>query len=307
VNIPIKYVASTYSEESNTSQILALAALGYVGFRLGRNYKNFKSIKNSTDKLNKSSGSNDLGSKFKSLNNVFDYKKDGAKEYGVEQKIKVKFKHVAGMEQAKVEIMEFVDFLKKPEKYTKLGAKIPKGALLVGPPGAGKTLLAKAVAGEAKVPFFSIAGSEFVEMFVGVGASRVRELFKKAKDKAPSILFIDEIDAVGKKRGGKFSGGNDERDNTLNQLLVEMDGFGTDTNVIVLAATNMADMLDAALTRPGRFDRTIEVSLPDRKERAAILKIYLKKIRLDKEKPIDEYANRLSTLTPGFSGADLGK
>jgi AFG3 family protein len=210
------------------------------------------------------------------------------------------------MEQAKVEIMEFVDFLKNPEKYTKLGAKIPKGALLVGPPGAGKTLLAKAVAGEAKVPFFSIAGSEFVEMFVGVGASRVRELFKKAKDKSPSILFIDEIDAVGKKRGGKFSGGNDERDNTLNQLLVEMDGFGTDTNVIVLAATNMKDMLDPALTRPGRFDRTIEVTLPDRKERAQILKIYLKKVRLDKEKPIEEYANRLSTLTPGFSGADLG-
>ena len=211
------------------------------------------------------------------------------------------------MEQAKLEIMEFVDFLKKPEKYTKLGAKIPRGALLVGPPGSGKTLLAKAVAGEAKVPFFSIAGSEFVEMFVGVGASRVRELFKKAKDKSPSILFIDEIDAVGKKRGGKFSGGNDERDNTLNQLLVEMDGFGTDSNVIVLAATNMKEMLDPALTRPGRFDRTIEISLPDRSERAQILQIYLKKVKLDKEKSIEEYANRLSTLTPGFSGADLGK
>lgn len=276
-------------------------------FRLYRNFKNFKSLKNTKDKINiKSEQSNDFSSKFKSLNNVFDYKKVGAKEYGAEQKIKVKFKHVAGMEQAKFEIMEFVDFLKKPEKYTKLGAKIPKGALLVGPPGAGKTLLAKAVAGEAKVPFFSIAGSEFVEMFVGVGASRVRELFKKAKDKSPSIVFIDEIDAVGKKRGGKFSGGNDERDNTLNQLLVEMDGFGTDTNVIVLAATNMKDMLDSALLRPGRFDRTIEVSLPDRKERAEILKIYLKKVKLDKEKPIEEYANRLSTLSPGFSGADLG-
>ena len=174
--------------------------------------------------------------------------------YGVDKKIKVRFKHVAGMEQAKTEVMEFVDFLKNPEKYKKLGAKIPRGALLVGPPGTGKTMLAKAVAGEAGVPFLSIAGSDFIEMFVGVGASRVRDLFKKAKDKAPSIIFIDEIDAVAKKRHANL-GGNDERDNTLNQLLVEMDGFTTDQSVIILAATNRADILDKALMRPGRFDR----------------------------------------------------
>jgi ATP-dependent metalloprotease FtsH len=166
---------------------------------------------------------------------------------------------VAGNEGAKGEIMEFVDFLKDPKKYQKLGARIPRGALLVGPPGTGKTLLAKAVAGESKVPFFTISGSDFVEMFVGVGASRVRDLFKKARAKAPSIIFIDEIDAVGKKRNGKMGGGNDERDNTLNQLLVEMDGFATDTSVIVMAATNRADILDSALLRPGRFDRQIEV------------------------------------------------
>jgi AFG3 family protein len=210
------------------------------------------------------------------------------------------------MENSKKEIVEFVDFLKNPEKYKALGAKIPKGALLVGPPGTGKTLLAKAVAGEAEVPFFATSGSEFVEMFVGVGASRVRDLFKKAKDKSPSILFIDEIDAVGKKRGGRF-GGNDERDNTLNQLLVEMDGFGTESSVVVLAATNRADILDPALLRPGRFDRQVEVGLPDRKEREEIVKIYLRKIKLDTSKSIDEYAMRISTLTPGYSGADLCK
>jgi AFG3 family protein len=228
------------------------------------------------------------------------------KEYGVETKINIKFKHVAGHAQAKKEIIEFVDFLKKPEKYHKLGAKIPRGALLVGPPGTGKTLLAKAVAGEAAVPFFAISGSDFVEMYVGVGASRVRDLFKKAKEKAPSIIFIDEIDAVGKKRGGgKFTGGNDERENTLNQLLVEMDGFGTESSVIILAATNRADTLDPALMRPGRFDRQVEISLPDRKDREDILKIYLKKVKIDLSKSVDEYALRLSTLTPGFSGADI--
>jgi len=185
---------------------------------------------------------------------MFSIGKSNAQEFGTEKKIKVRFKHVAGMEQAKLEITEFVDFLKNPRKYKKLGAKIPRGALLVGPPGTGKTMLAKAVAGEAKVPFFSISGSDFVEMFVGVGASRVRDLFKKAKEKSPSIIFIDEIDAVAKKRHGKF-GGNDERDNTLNQLLVEMDGFSTEESVIILAATNRADILDKALMRPGRFDR----------------------------------------------------
>ncbi len=175
--------------------------------------------------------------------------------YGVDKKMKTRFRHVAGLENAKIEVMEFVDFLKNPKKYQRLGAKIPRGALLVGPPGTGKTLLAKAVAGEAKVPFMTISGSDFVEMFVGVGASRVRDLFKKARENAPAIIFIDEIDAVGKKRHGKFSGGNDERDNTLNQLLVELDGFGTDSSVVVLAATNRADILDPALLRPGRFDR----------------------------------------------------
>lgn len=198
---------------------------------------------------------------------LFGMGKSNVQVYGVDKKIKTRFKHVAGMEQAKVEIMEFVEFLKDPKKYQNLGAKVPRGALLVGPPGTGKTLLAKAVAGEAGVPFLSISGSDFVEMFVGVGASRVRDLFKKAKEKAPAIIFIDEIDAVAKKRHGKFGGGNDERDNTLNQLLVEMDGFSTDTSVVVLAATNRKDILDSALMRPGRFDRTVEITLPSIKER----------------------------------------
>ena len=209
------------------------------------------------------------------------------------------------MEQAKVEIMEFVEFLKDPKRYQKLGAKVPRGALLVGPPGTGKTLLAKAVAGEAGVPFLSISGSDFVEMFVGVGASRVRDLFKKAKEKHPSIIFIDEIDAVAKKRHGKFGGGNDERDNTLNQLLVEMDGFATDESVIVLAATNRADILDKALMRPGRFDRTVEIANPSIKDREEIFKVHLKKIKLNKERTREEYAKKMSTLTPGMSGADI--
>lgn len=278
--IPIKFSTETHEEESNFLPLLAMGALSVIILRLSKNYKNFRSLPNLKNKLNmggkgdsgKESGSGGFKSGFK-LNDLFDVSKSNVKEYGTEQKIKTKFKHVAGMEQAKKEVMEFVDFLKNPEKYHKLGAKIPRGALLVGPPGTGKTLLAKAVAGEAGVPFFAISGSDFVEMFVGVGAARVRDLFKKAKEKAPSIIFIDEIDAVGKKRGGKFTGGHDERDNTLNQLLVEMQGFGTENNVIVLAATNRADILDPALLRPGRFDRQIEVSLPDRKEREAILKV----------------------------------
>ena len=238
------------------------------------------------------------------MNNMFSMGKSNAQVFGIDKKIKVRFKHVAGMEQAKTEIMEFVDFLKNPRKYKKLGAKIPRGALLVGPPGTGKTMLAKAVAGEAKVPFFSISGSDFVEMFVGVGASRVRDLFKKAKEKAPSIIFIDEIDAVAKKRHGKF-GGNDERDNTLNQLLVEMDGFTTDESVIILAATNRSDILDAALMRPGRFDRQVDVTLPNIDERTQIYRVHLKKIKLNAEKTRKEYAEKLATLTPGFSGADI--
>ena len=215
---------------------------------------------------------------------------------------KVTFKDVAGLEEAKVEIMEIVDFLRKPEKYKELGGKIPKGALLVGPPGTGKTLLAKAVAGEANVPFFSISGSDFVEMFVGVGASRVRDLFAQAKEKAPCIVFIDEIDAIGRARGKNagFSG-NDERENTLNQLLTEMDGFGTNSGVIVLAATNRADILDKALMRAGRFDRQIEVGLPDLPEREAIFNVHLKKLKL--EEGLDR--SFLAKQTPGFSGADI--
>ena len=216
--------------------------------------------------------------------------------------IKVTFKDVAGLEGAKEEISEIVDFLKKPEKYTKLGGKIPRGAMLIGPPGTGKTLLAKAVAGEAKVPFFSLSGSDFVEMFVGVGASRVRDLFKQAKEKAPCIIFIDEIDAIGRARGkNAMTGSNDERENTLNQLLTEMDGFGTNSGVIVMAATNRADILDKALTRAGRFDRQIYVDLPDVSERKEIFNVHLKPIKLGKD--ID--VNFLARQTPGFSGADI--
>ena len=216
--------------------------------------------------------------------------------------VKTTFKDVAGLEGAKEEVQEIVDFLKQPEKYTSLGGKIPKGALLVGPPGTGKTLLAKAVAGEAKVPFFSLSGSDFVEMFVGVGASRVRDLFKQAKDKSPAIIFIDEIDAIGRARGkNNFSGSNDERENTLNQLLTEMDGFGTNTNVIVLAATNRADVLDKALMRAGRFDRQIYVDLPDVRERKEIFEVHLRPIKKDDDLDTDF----LSKQTPGFSGADI--
>lgn len=236
---------------------------------------------------------------------IFNVGKSNATVYGVEKKVKSRFKHVAGLETAKEEIVEFVDFLKDPKKYHALGAKIPRGALLIGPPGTGKTLLAKAVAGESKVPFLSISGSDFVEMFVGVGASRVRDLFKKAKENAPSIIFIDEIDAVAKKRHGKFTGGNDERDNTLNQLLVEMDGFGTEASVIVLAATNRKDILDSALLRPGRFDRTIDITLPNIKEREEIFKVHLKKIKINDEYSLAELAKKLSALTPGMSGADI--
>ena len=216
--------------------------------------------------------------------------------------IKVTFKDVAGLEGAKEEISEIVDFLKKPGKYTKLGGKIPRGAMLIGPPGTGKTLLAKAVAGEAKVPFFSLSGSDFVEMFVGVGASRVRDLFKQAKEKAPCIIFIDEIDAIGRARGkNAMTGSNDERENTLNQLLTEMDGFGTNSGVIVMAATNRADILDKALTRAGRFDRQIYVDLPDVSERKEIFNVHLKPIKLGKDIDI----NFLARQTPGFSGADI--
>jgi len=233
---------------------------------------------------------------------IFNIGKSKAKLFDQNTEVKTTFKDVAGLEGAKEEIQEIVDFLKNRKKYTVLGGKIPKGALLVGSPGTGKTLLAKAVAGEAKVPFFSLSGSDFVEMFVGVGASRVRDLFKQAKDKSPSIIFIDEIDAIGRARGkNNFTGSNDERENTLNQLLTEMDGFGTNTNVIVLAATNRADVLDKALMRAGRFDRQIYVDLPDLNERREIFKVHLKPLK--KTKTLD--VEFLAKQTPGFSGADI--
>ena len=233
---------------------------------------------------------------------IFSIGKSKAKLFDQKSDVKVTFKDVAGLEGAKEEVQEIVDFLKNPTKYTKLGGKIPKGALLVGLPGTGKTLLAKAVAGEAKVPFFSLSGSDFVEMFVGVGASRVRDLFKQAKEKSPAIIFIDEIDAIGRARGkSNMTGGNDERENTLNQLLTEMDGFGTNTNVIVIAATNRADVLDKALMRAGRFDRQIYVDLPDVRERKEIFAVHLKPIKTAKNLDTDF----LSKQTPGFSGADI--
>ena len=233
---------------------------------------------------------------------IFNIGKSKAKLFDEKNDTKTTFKDVAGLEGAKEEIQEIVEFLKNPDKYTTLGGKIPKGALLVGPPGTGKTLLAKAVAGEAKVPFFSLSGSDFVEMFVGVGASRVRDLFKQAKDKSPAIIFIDEIDAVGRARGkNNFSGSNDERENTLNQLLTEMDGFGTNTHVIVLAATNRADVLDKALMRAGRFDRQIYVDLPDIRERKEIFEVHLAPLKKVEGLDIDFLAKQ----TPGFSGADI--
>ena len=234
---------------------------------------------------------------------IFNIGKSKARLFDEKAEVKTSFKDVAGLEGAKEEIQEIVDFLKNPEKYTNLGGKIPKGALLVGPPGTGKTLLAKAVAGEAKVPFFSLSGSDFVEMFVGVGASRVRDLFKQAKEKSPAIIFIDEVDAIGRARGkSNFSGSNDERENTLNQLLTEMDGFGTNTNVIVLAATNRADVLDKALMRAGRFDRQIYVDLPDVRERREIFEVHLRPLKKVDDELDTEF---LAKQTPGFSGADI--
>ncbi len=233
---------------------------------------------------------------------IFNIGKSKAVLFDKNTQVKITFKDVAGQDEAKEEIEEIVDFLKNPDRYTKLGAHIPKGVLLVGPPGTGKTLLAKAVAGEAQVPFFSLSGSDFVEMFVGVGASRVRDLFKQAKEKAPSIIFIDEIDAIGRARGRNAAqGSNDERENTLNQLLTEMDGFGTNSGVILMAATNRADILDRALLRPGRFDRQIHVDMPDLNERKEIFKVHLKPLKLDDKVDVEFLAKQ----TPGFSGADI--
>ncbi len=235
-------------------------------------------------------------------NQVFNIGKSKAQLFDKELQVKITFNDVAGLEEAKVEVMEIVDFLKNPKKYTSLGGKIPRGALLVGPPGTGKTLLAKAMAGEAQVPFFSLSGSDFVEMFVGVGASRVRDLFRQAKEKAPCIIFIDEVDAIGRARGKSPSfSSNDERESTLNQLLTEMDGFGTNSGVIVIAATNRADILDRALLRPGRFDRQIYVELPDLNGRKAIFQVHLKPLKINDTLDIDFRARQ----TPGFSGADI--
>lgn len=241
----------------------------------------------------------------KTLNKFQNKTKSSEKKFDIEKNIKIRFSDVAGLENGKLEIKEFVDFLKYPQKYKNVGAKLPTGALQSGPPGTGKTLLAKAVAGESGVPFFYTSGSEFVEMYVGLGASRVRDLFKKAKENSPSIIFIDEIDAIGKTRATGM-GGNSESDNTLNQLLVELDGFGSDENVVVFAATNRKDVLDEALTRPGRFDRNIEVTTPDIAARIEIFKVHLKNIVLDtKVRSFEDYAKRLASLTPGFSGADI--
>ena len=233
---------------------------------------------------------------------IFNIGKSKATLFDKDTNVNITFKDVAGLDEAKIEVKEIVEFLKNPKKYTDLGAKIPKGALLVGPPGTGKTLLAKAVAGEAQVPFFSLSGSDFVEMFVGVGASRVRDLFKQATEKSPSIIFIDEIDAIGRARGkNPAQGANDERENTLNQLLTEMDGFGTNSGVIILAATNRADILDKALLRAGRFDRQIHVDMPDLNERQEIFHVHLQPLKLDKKLDVE----LLSRQTPGFSGADI--
>ncbi|MEL6607130.1 MAG: ATP-dependent zinc metalloprotease FtsH [Bacteroidota bacterium] len=234
--------------------------------------------------------------------NFFNIGKSKASLFDAENGIRITFRDIAGLEEAKEEVMEIVEFLKSPEKFTKLGGKIPKGALLIGPPGTGKTLLAKAVAGEAGVPFFSLSGSDFVEMFIGVGAARVRDLFKQAKERAPCIIFIDEIDAVGRSRGrGQVHSANDERENTLNSLLVEMDGFDTESGVIILAATNRPDVLDQALLRPGRFDRQISIDKPDIKDREAILKVHLRALKVAR----DADAAKLAAQTPGFAGAEL--
>ncbi|PIZ72836.1 cell division protein FtsH [Candidatus Peregrinibacteria bacterium CG_4_10_14_0_2_um_filter_43_11] len=237
----------------------------------------------------------------KGANSAFSFGKSQARVYAKDGKKKTTFKDVAGMEESKDELVEVVDFLKNPKKYTKMGAKIPRGVMLIGAPGTGKTLLARAVAGEANVPFFSISGSEFVEMFVGVGASRVRDLFQKAKRNAPCIIFIDEIDAVGRQRGFGMGGGHDEREQTLNQILTEMDGFENETNVIVIAATNRPDILDAALTRPGRFDRRVIIDMPNLQERLAILEVHSRNKKLEKKADLEKIAQQ----TPGFSGADL--
>ena len=296
---PEEFIEIEYSELKEIEPVSSTSLIGSlvnIGILAGLVYL----LRNQFFKGGSSPGG---GGAFK---DIFSFNKQHFKVYGTDKKINVSFKDVAGQGQAKREITEFVEFLKNPEKFKRLGARMPRGALLVGPPGTGKTLLAKASAGEAGVPFFSISGSEFVEMFVGVGASRLRELFKQAREKSPSIIFIDEIDAVGRKRDdSRFR--NDERDTTLNQLLVEMDGFSTDTYVIVMAATNRQDTLDSALLRPGRFDRIVEVTLPDIEGRQEILKVHLAPLKLSNTFDKEECSRRMAALTPGFSGADLSQ
>ena len=281
IKTPIEYPKE---DESNADMIRSLISILFIGFLI------FMMIK----KMAPGGGSGGPGG-------IFNIGKSKATLFDKGTKVNINFGDVAGLDEAKVEVMEIVDFLKNPKKYTNLGGKIPKGALLIGPPGTGKTLLAKAVAGEAQVPFFSLSGSDFVEMFVGVGASRVRDLFKQAREKAPCIIFIDEIDAIGRARGKNAMMSNDERENTLNQLLVEMDGFGTDIGIIILAATNRPDVLDAALLRPGRFDRQITIDKPDMVGREAIFKVHLEPIK--KSETLD--IHKLAEQTPGFAGADI--
>lgn len=292
--IPIQILPHMNSSSHNTSisTLVNVTSWSLFWYFL---FKTFFNVKTSVHLVN-----------LKDAANHVSFTSSKAREYirGSKNTSHITLKDVAGLEQAKKEITEFIDFLKNPRKYHRLGAKIPHGALLVGPPGTGKTLLAKAIAGEANVPFFSISGSEFDEMYVGVGPARVRSLFSMAKERSPCIIFIDELDSVGAKRSG-FFGQNDERRRTLNQLLVEMDGFNSNNKIIVLAATNRPDVLDNALLRPGRFDRKVEINLPDKKARESIFKLYLQKIKLNKDTQIDTFAKKLSKMTPGFAGADI--
>jgi AFG3 family protein len=290
---PVKYAVQTNLFHATLAAMPTLLWIGFFGWMALIMTKHFNGV---VRKMGGMGGSGGPGG-------IFNIGKSRAKRF-TKSKLSVQFKDVAGCDEAKVEIQEFVNFLKNPQKYQELGAKIPKGALLVGPPGTGKTLLAKATAGEANVPFYSVAGSDFLEMFVGVGPSRVRDLFAQARESAPCIIFIDEIDAIGRQRGGRGGGSNDERENTLNQLLVEMDGFSTSKKpIVVLAGTNRHDILDKALLRPGRFDRTISLDLPDIKARKDIFMVHLPKLKL--EHVPEYYAGKLAAMTPGFSGADV--